>query len=270
MFFQQLIRNVAINFCKINAHCAALFVYVMTVYNIQEFLVGGGLAAPKAPPLAGGEDSGDEDDPRSKCGPPIAAPAEAKAKAPSAPPAPSTPPALPAPPVAPAKAPPVAPPSPPSPGFLVGGGASSSSSKAAATATAKGSAAKSTAKSKSKSKAKRRSKKDDCVPAIGGGLVYYDEYTPPFKIESYINWTLYCERPGCPADCQRTCGVISRNMKLLNSDLEPLALLHAWRDVDIDPEKGHRLTPVPDKKVIDFYEDHYDELSALRDLFMTP
>ena len=80
----------------------------------------------------------------------------------------------------------------------------------------------------------------------------------------------YCERSGCPADCQRTCGVIPRNMNLLKSDLEPLALLHAWRDVDIDPGKGHRLTPVPDKKVIDFYEDHYDELSALRDLFMTP
>jgi hypothetical protein len=102
------------------------------------------------------------------------------------------------------------------------------------------------------------------VPAIGAGDVYYDEFTSPMRLEPYCNWTFYCPgRPGCPKDCQRTMGVVPRNMKLLKSNLQPLAFLHAWRDCVIDPEKGHRKSPVPDADVRSFFEDHEDELSEI-------
>ena len=195
----------------------------------------------------------------------------APAKAKSAPPplvplapVPLVPPESPVPLVPLAKAPGVSTPSPPSLEFLVGGSASSSSSsKAPAAATAKRSAAKSAAKSKAK-------REKIPVPAIGGGGVYYDEYKKPFTHEPYGNWTFHCNRPGCPKGCQRTLGVIPRNMMLFKSNIEPLAFLHAWRDVDIDPILGHRKSPVPDQAVKDFYTDHYDALLSLRDMFYTP
>ena len=108
------------------------------------------------------------------------------------------------------------------------------------------------------------------VPAVGEGFVFFEEYKGPFRVEPYDNWTFYCKRDGCPKDCQRTLGAVARNMKLFKNDLEPLAFLHAWRDVAIDPVKGHRKTPVPESAVKDFFNDHYDELAALRALFYSP
>ena len=58
-------------------------------------------------------------------------------------------------------------------------------------------------------------------------------------------------------------------MKLFNNDLEPLAFLHAWRDCKIDKEKGHRKSSPTEAEVRKFYTDHYRELEAIKDLFIT-
>ena len=257
---------------------------IIQVCKLQEFMIGGGGAA--VPPVGGMEEVSDDDDPRGggHCPPAakakataiavpskatatsstalvIAAPAkaaetavQAKAKALGPPPTP------------PAKAFVAPPPVLEEENFLIGGpgvgGSSASSSKAKA-------AAKGKAKPKAKPKAKRKERIP--VPAIGAGEVYFDEYKSPMRLEPYGNWTFYCpRRPGCPPDCQRTMGVVPRNMKLLKSDLQPLAFLHAWRDCAIDPKKGHRLSPVPDADVRSFFENHEDELTALRDLCAPP
>ena len=128
-------------------------------------------------------------------------------------------------------------------------------------------------KGKAKGKAKSTKAKRDTpppVPAIGEGFVSCDDYRAPFAVTSYGNWTFHCTRAGCPPDCKRTLGQIPRHMKLLKSELEPLAFLHAWRDCKIDKKKGRRKSPVEDDAVKKFHADHYDELIALRDLFLTP
>ena len=211
-----------------------------------------------------GDDSDDDPDPRGKDRPPASkassskAPAEGKATGPLPPKASSSSSAK-----ASAKAkvgaasPPLPPASPSSPEFLVGGGGASISPFEPK--------AKGKAKAKAKGKAKAKPLKP-LVPAIGEGFVWYENYTAPLMHRVYGNWTFHCTREGCPNDCKRTLGVIPRNCKKFG-DLEPLAFLHAWRDCTIDPRLGHRKSPVRDEDVKTFYEDHVDELEALRDMF---
>ena len=213
-----------------------------------------------------GDDSDDDPDPRGKDRPPASkassskAPAEGKATGPLPPKASSSASAK-----ASAKAkpkvgaapPPLPPASPSSPEFLVGGGGASISPIEPK--------AKGKAKAKAKGKAKAKPLKP-LVCAIGEGFVWYEEYTAPLMHRVYGNWTFHCTREGCPNDCKRTLGVIPRNCRKFG-DLEPLAFLHAWRDCTIDPRLGHRKSPVLDADVKTFYEDHVDELDALRDMF---
>ena len=238
----------------------------MDISNAQDFLLGAAAAGP--PPAESEEEHADvdEEDPRGKCRPKPAKrakPAKAGAASPPSPsgaakPASSSP--------AAAKAAPA----PSSPEILVGGfgGSSSSSAMIAPPAGAK---AKGSAKTKAKAKAKAAPREPkEVVPAIGPGFVFYKEYTGPFALKAYANWTFYCKRPGCPANCQRTLGVLPRNCKLTESYLEPLAFLHAWRDCEIDPKLGHRKSPVEDADTKRFFDNHKDELSALHSLFATP
>ena len=215
----------------------------------EDFLVGGLGGALPLPPS---EDASHDDDPRGKHRPePVANASSSSAKASAKTMATPT---TPAPPILPPPAlePPIPePPSPPSPAFILGGVA--------------------VAKGKAKAKAKRKAKEEKLlVQAIGGGEVWYEEYTAPFSTRTYGNWTFWCRLPGCPKDCRRTQGVIPRNMKLLSTDLEPLAFLHAWRRTPIDATLGHRKSPVADQAVKDFHENHLDELLAVRDMFYTP
>ena len=132
-------------------------------------------------------------------------------------------------------------------------------------------AAKAKGKAKAKAKVKAAARETKVlVPAIGPGFVHFKEYKHPFELTTYANWTFYCKRPGCPEGCQRTLGVIPRNCRLTGSHLEPLAFLHAWRDCAIDKKKGHRKSPVPDADVIEYYNDHLEELTALNSLFASP
>ena len=240
----------------------------MDISNAQDFLLGAAAAAP--PPAESEEEHADvdEEDPRGKYRPKPAKRAKPAKAGAASPPSPSgaAKPASSSPAVAKAA------PAPSSPEILVGGFGGSSSSSAMiappAGAKAKGSA-KTKAKAKAKAKAAPREPKE-LVPAIGPGFVFYKEYTGPFALKTYANWTFYCKRPGCPANCQRTLGVLPRNCRLTESYLEPLAFLHAWRDCEIDPKLGHRKSPVEDADTKRFFDNHKDELSALHSLFATP
>ena len=151
----------------------------------------------------------------------------------------------------------VSPPSSPE-SFTIGGASSSGVVPGPPAAKTKA-AAKATARSKRKQKL--------LVPAVGAGEVYFMEYTNPLRLEPYGNWTFYCPHHH---DCKRTMGVVPSNMRVLKTDLEPLAFLHAWRDCEVDPKKGHRKSPVKEEDVVNFYNEHQDELMAHRDVFYTP
>ena len=225
--------------------------YVTPADNSEDFLLGGGCDAGPLPLEKEDDGSGDDDAPR---GPGMLPPAS---KASS-----SSTPALKAAPRAPPPKPSGPPlPSPPSPEFLVGGSSSLSESKAAPKAKAASKAAA--------AKAKSRGGKV-LVPAVGEGFVYYDEYRAPLKLEPTGNWAFHCKREGCPKDCKRTLGVVRRNMRLLDHELEPLAFLHAWRDCTIDPKKGHRKSHPTDEAVKRYFEEHLDELEALAAVFGLP
>ena len=152
--------------------------------------------------------------------------------------------------------------------FTVGGSTVGASGSLTITPAKAKAAAKGVVKGRAKATSRRALKKRElAVPAIGGGDVLYELYKAPLRVEPYGNWTMYCPHHD---DCERTCGVVPRNTKKLKCDLEPLAFLHAWRDCEVDPEKGHRKSPVKDEAVRKFYNEHKDELMALRDMFYTP
>jgi hypothetical protein len=216
----------------------------------DDWLTSGAGALPLQTPEEASE--GEHDDPRGRYRPPLPPPstassssAKASAKTKAAPTTP-TPPVLTPPPAPPTPAPP----SPPSAGDILMGGVA-------------------VPKGKAKAKGPKRDKPPP-VPAVGEGFVSYDDYRAPCSVSSYWNCTFFCNRDGCPKDCKRTVGVAPRNMKLLKTDIEHLAFLHAWRDCEIDKEKGHRKSDVPNQAVKDFHADHYDELIALRDMVLTP
>lgn len=148
--------------------------------------------------------------------------------------------------------PPSPPPAPPSPDniVIVPAASSSSSSKAAAPpAPAAG--------------VRRPGKKKPFIPtSIGEGEVVYEEYREFGFGKLYRNWIFKCPHHH---GCERTVGVIPRNIEE-HGILEPLALLHVWRDVPPGP-RGHRLTNPTAAAVAAFYGEHQDELETLGDLF---
>lgn len=105
------------------------------------------------------------------------------------------------------------------------------------------------------------------MPAIGGGSVFYKEYRAFGVGKSYKNWIFLC--PHCPKigikACERTMGVIPKNTET-HGHLEPLAFLHAWRDVPPGPQ-GHRKTHPTPEAVTAFFHTHKDELDELAEYF---
>ena len=76
------------------------------------------------------------------------------------------------------------------------------------------------------------------LPAVGGGECSYQEYSSAAGV-TYKNWSFLC--PKCPKSdgCKKTRGVGPYSTKR-HGDLEPLAFLHAWRDVAVPCGKTHR------------------------------
>ena len=118
-------------------------------------------------------------------------------------------------------------------------------------------------------RAPRRQKEELYINAVGPGTVFWDEYHPPDGRPPYGNWNMKC--PHCPkaVKCERTQGEIPRNFTLGLGPLEVIAFLHAWRDVEIDPARGHRKTNPTPEQIRTFHDNHRAELKALKDQFVT-
>ena len=104
----------------------------------------------------------------------------------------------------------------------------------------------------------------DWSAAVDGlGRVRWDPYTNPETLKDYHNYHFECPYH---EDCIKTRGIGPRNTKPLGP-LQPLAFLHAWRDVledveDADP-RCHNGTPPTMEQVTDFYHRHREGLNAL-------
>ena len=75
------------------------------------------------------------------------------------------------------------------------------------------------------------------LPAVGGGECFFEAYTGGSTGKPYANWILKCPKH---QNCQKTRGVGSFSTKRYG-ELEPLAHLHAWRDMDVPAHNTHRL-----------------------------
>ena len=88
--------------------------------------------------------------------------------------------------------------------------------------------------------ARRQPKRRDYAPAIGGGFCFYEAYAGGSSGNAYDKWIMTCPRH---EHCQKTRGVGAFSTRR-HGELEPLAFLHAWRDMDVTPGRTHlRCTP---------------------------
>ena len=98
---------------------------------------------------------------------------------------------------------------------------------------------KASGQDESKPKASRREARNrDYVPAVGGGSCYFEAYPVGATGKLYENWMFVCPRPGHKG-CFKTKGVYPGSTRRYD-ELEPLAFLHAWRDMVVPPGKTHR------------------------------
>jgi len=90
-------------------------------------------------------------------------------------------------------------------------------------------------------------------------IVYQPYSTPTGK--AYPNYTFYCAQ--CkPMHCARTRGDLPK-FKSTSGEIEPIAFLHVWEQVQVPPGKKHnRVNPDPCDVTV-FAETHRDELTAL-------
>lgn len=101
----------------------------------------------------------------------------------------------------------------------------------------------------------------DWKPGIGC-LIAYEEY---MKRDGtmYLNYTIQCTRHD---DCFKTMGRSLGNIKSHGGEIGVLAFLHAWLDVDPDPDKPdktHRATNPHAVDVADFRRKHHEDLDSL-------
>ena len=82
------------------------------------------------------------------------------------------------------------------------------------------------------------------MPAVGGGFVAFEAYPAKGTGHIYENVIFLCPpAAGQGKGCQQTRGLFPASTAR-HAELEPLAFLHAWRDLHVPPDKIHRhLTP---------------------------
>ena len=118
-----------------------------------------------------------------------------------------------------------------------------------------------------KSRVKRARKARDWKDAIGGGQIHYEIYAHPDGRPGYGNFQFKCQHLGHDAKCGKVRGSGPAMTRL--SPLEPLAFLHAWRDVLEAPERSeldvscHRDEPPTEEEVQAFLESNGDALKEL-------
>ena len=67
-------------------------------------------------------------------------------------------------------------------------------------------------------------------------LTCFESYDGGSHGKAYKNWMFQCPRH---ENCMKTRGVGAFSEKA-HGELEPLAFLHAWRDMEVPPTKSHR------------------------------
>ena len=84
----------------------------------------------------------------------------------------------------------------------------------------------------------------------------------------YPNFQISCPREDhAHVDCMRTRGDIPKH-RLMCGDVEVLAFLHVWTQVEVKPGKNHPMTFPKPKDVAAYAEAHRDELLALRQIVL--
>ena len=105
----------------------------------------------------------------------------------------------------------------------------------------------------------RRTLGRDWKDGVGDAKICYKEYsTPAGKL--YRNYIIKCTQ-GHPS-CHKTVGRTANNMKT-HGELEPLAIAHAWLDMDVPDGEKHSLQDPGPALVDSFLAHHEEELDEL-------
>ena len=106
---------------------------------------------------------------------------------------------------------------------------------------------------------RREARRRDYKPGVGGGSVYFEGYREGEAGRLYPNWILVCNKH---EGCQKTRGVGYFSTKRYG-ELEPLAFLHAWRDMDVLPGKTHRQCTPSVADIDAQMESHMEAFAAI-------
>ena len=111
---------------------------------------------------------------------------------------------------------------------------------------------------------RRKPLRRDYVPAIGGGFCFYEAYVGGSSSKPYDNWIMTCPRHD---NCQKTRGVGVFSTSRYG-ELEPLAFLHAWRDMDVPPGRPHRRCTPTELEIDGQMAEHMLAFAELNALFL--
>ena len=111
---------------------------------------------------------------------------------------------------------------------------------------------------------RRKPLRRDYVPAIGGGFCFYEAYVGGSSSKPYDNWIMTCPRH---ENCQKTRGVGAFSTSRYG-ELEPLACLHAWRDMDVPPGRPHRRCTPTELEIDGQMAEHMLAFAELNALFL--
>ena len=106
---------------------------------------------------------------------------------------------------------------------------------------------------------KRRKVGREWKDALCGTKITYKEW-PVAGRKPYRNYIIQCKR--CSGGCHKTCGQNANNIAN-HWELEPLAFLHAWLDVEVPEGSRHSLADPDAGSVGRFLAEHEEELLEL-------
>ena len=109
---------------------------------------------------------------------------------------------------------------------------------------------------------KRRKLGREWKDGLFNAQISYKAYAQVEGGKAYRNYIIKCTH--CPGTCSKTAGRVAKNMRK-HGELEPLAFLHSWLEVEATEDKAHTLCDPSADAVDAFLANHEDEL---KDLFV--
>ena len=103
-----------------------------------------------------------------------------------------------------------------------------------------------------------RKRPDRWHDGINCRVRYDPDYITPGGVRFSANWTLQCTRPGHHKCFKKK--HVSAASTALCGDIQPLALLHVWQEVDPEPGKRHNSAEPTSEQVAGFAAEHGAEL----------